>query len=168
MPTKVCKFDGGKYDGKPCWNRQCRFLHFFQPHPRQMFREQVTKKQLRKERRKKKKKRKRLKKKEESKRQKLDARKELRRKRKKRTVGPIEFERKILPEIRTYDEVHLLTQIERFSTGENKLKIHCIPQLNGTKHIVLDLMLDSKIVGKRTYTSITKSEGIKEICFQCL
>ena len=60
MPTKVCKFDGGKYDGKPCRNRQCRFSHFFQPHPRQMFRQEVTKKQLRKERRKKKKKRKRL------------------------------------------------------------------------------------------------------------
>ena len=74
-----------------------------------------------------------------------------------------------LPPIPLYDEVNLQTQIEKFPcSGINKMRIHNITQLNGTFEVTLDVMLNSEMSGKWTYTATKKEHAIQGVCFQCL
>ena len=71
----------------------------------------------------------------------IEKEKEIRRKR--RTVSPIHYRDGDLPRIPIYDEVNLETQIQRFPcSGENRMRIHNITELNGTFEISLDVILD--------------------------
>ena len=124
-------------------SKSCRYQHFLQKHPKEIFRERMKSKKERKlERKSKKRERKKLKRKRQKKRKKLEKMKEEKKnlKNKRRTVGPIEFHRDKLPEIPTYDEINLLNQIENYNClGENKMKIHVITNMNGTFLIRLEL-----------------------------
>ena len=147
-------FDGGRFDGTLCRNRQCRWEHFLQDHPAT---QKLTKRDLKNLRREKKRARKKMKRKIAKDRKGLEKRKEDLRKKKRRTVGPIEFQRKTLPPIPTYDEMNLETQIRNFPClGMNKMRVHNITKLNGTFEVSLDLMLDSNVVGKWIRTCATK------------
>ena len=65
---KQCFYDGGRMDGKLCNYKSCRYQHFLQKHPKEIFRERMKSKKERKlERKAKKRERKKLKRKRQKK-----------------------------------------------------------------------------------------------------
>ncbi len=74
-----------------------------------------------------------------------------------------------LPDVPTYDELNLETQINMYScTGSKALMIHSIEEMNGTFSVSLNLKLESRVVGTWHATHQSQVEAIKYVCTQCL